>query len=421
MVIGMARQSYRILQCIAVAACVVLACGELRPRRTVAITAATSSQGRGAVDYFVNHAADQFDVRAIIRNSSSDAARELTGLPNVAVVEVDLFNIDAVVTALSFVDDLILITMSDFGGDGEELVVATVAAAATAAGIERIVFSSGDNTTVPALSTKFRLENVLQMTAPFARHLFLRSALFYDTFVQKGAEKRVGKRTIGGNSNSSSTATTTSKHNGAGMRTPADDGEPASSYVFSLNLAPDVAVPMIAPADIGAAAAHALCYQAAEPASVRIAVSAEEGAGAGTGDDAAIQDQRPPLEALEFFNAAHPTVFELAGDLASPLDFVREFTAVTGQHAAYERSSLDELDACAAAASSSAAGHGGRAAMCKGVADMYRWYQDGHPGHARDPARSRSAFPAVIRTLRRWMEDEGGRLAMGTSVEQQGR
>ena len=333
--------------CVLCASAALTAAGA--PTRLFAITAVTSSQGRGVLDTLLNAAVTSardhtkrylnIRIRALVRNASAPTAAQLGALDGasgfVEVVECDTSSRQSVDAALSEVTDMVIITFSDFSGaNAEEAQVTTLAAAASAAGVARLVFSSGDNIGVPALSAKYRLESVLAESDVPAL-LFLRTAFFLESFVAKGGEGRVKRA-----DNATSAACTTPEGDVDDTCGSASSNDAA--YVFSLALEPHRPIPVISSYDVGVAAAAALLD--------------------------------PTLSLLK---PGRPTVVLLAGDVVSPIDFADAFTVVTGKRAAYREAPLDDLNARAAQGDATAAA----------IAAMYEWYRLGHPGHERSPAK----------------------------------
>lgn len=360
--------------------CVAICGVNTMATRTVVVTAGSSEQAKGAIRQLLQRpSTEPTIVRAVVRNAASPAALQLASeTASVATagghsfhmvqVDADLSDLDATSRAFTGAQDVILITFSDFASDTEGTQVRTAARAAKEAGVRRIVFSSGDRLDgLPALSAKWYLERVLSEVGGVPC-VALRSSFFFENFVRKNGQRRV---TV-------SNATAGSASLNAHGEMAGTVGNPV--YEFGLPLAATNAIPMIATADIGRAAALAL---SAWP---------EAASAPGAPDTSGLLGKTRDAGTTDTGCFAIP----LAGDIVSPTQYVAAFEAASGCTGVYVEGSVQSLREKGAAGS----------AMFAAIADMYDWYSKGHPGHTRDPVTSRAQFP-VIRTLQEWMATEG--------------
>jgi hypothetical protein len=218
------------------------------------------------------------------------------------------------------------------------------------------VFASGDDldgTRWPALRTKHDIERSFNTQLQEQRVVHLRTAFFYENFVAKAGERRVSLSVDSG-------ADVTSDDAG--------DPAPATTYVFTLPLDPDMKIPMLSCADVGTAAAEVVL------APLQFVDNPSPGSG------------KPAI-----------ATYDLVADVVSPTDLIRAFEGVTSRHARYERLGLASLDAKAQQGD----------AMSAAIASMYRWYELGHPGHERNVEAIRSHFNDLM-GLDEWMRSDQG-------------
>lgn len=197
--------------------------GETVPSGRYAIVGATGNQGGAVVDALLDSGVD---VRALVRNPDSDAARALAQR-GVTVVRADLDEPDSVRAAFADVDGVFAMTTftSARGTDGEVENGRVIADAAADAKVPHLVYSSVGgaerNSGVPHFESKWRVEQYLRDTGvPVS---VVRPTFFMENFADYFAPK-------------------------------VQDGV----CVVSAPLLPDVPLQMIAVADIGRVAAIAL-------------------------------------------------------------------------------------------------------------------------------------------------------------------
>jgi uncharacterized protein YbjT (DUF2867 family) len=173
--------------------------------RRLLITGATGKQG-GALISALNSKSSisnnpSFEIFAVTRNAASPSAKRLAAMPNVTVIQANVSNPTALFAQLPTpIWGLFAVPMMTAGHVKEELHGKALTAAAVAAGVQHIVFTStdrggqiaseGNPTSVPHFASKFRIEEDIKAIAGAATtpkkdgssltYTFLRPVAFFE-------------------------------------------------------------------------------------------------------------------------------------------------------------------------------------------------------------------------------------------------
>ena len=117
-------------------------------RKIIAVVGATGAQGGGLVRAIAAHPDGGFTARAITRDPSSDAAKALAALPNVEVVQADSDDQASLERAFAGCHGVFAVTFFwvDFSPEHEMAQARNMAAAAKAAGVHHVVWSTLEDT-----------------------------------------------------------------------------------------------------------------------------------------------------------------------------------------------------------------------------------------------------------------------------------
>lgn len=237
---------------------------------TIAVFAATGTQGGAVTDALLAQGAD---VRALIRDSSSDAAVALAER-GVELAQIDVHDPASLIDALTGVDAFWFMTVPPGGmqnpdTDGETAQGIALADAAAAAGVPYVVFNSVGgaerDSRVPHFDSKYLVEKHLKTLA--LRTTIVRPVFFADNFR---------------------------------WFAPSVEGD---ALVLRLPLPDDITLQMIAARDVGAISATAILHPETVPETIEIAGDALTGSeiaaafGAKTG--LAARYEALPLAALD--------------------------------------------------------------------------------------------------------------------------
>ena len=116
--------------------------------KVIAVMGATGAQGGGLVRAIAADLDGEFTARAITRDPSSDGANALAALPNVEVVQADLEDSASVAAAFAGAYGAFCVTFFwvDFSPETEMRHAVTMANAAKSAGVQRVVWSTLEDT-----------------------------------------------------------------------------------------------------------------------------------------------------------------------------------------------------------------------------------------------------------------------------------
>jgi len=170
--------------------------------RRLLITGATGKQGGALITALTssapNSANSPFEIYAVTRDATSPSAQRLAAMSNVTVIQANLANPVALFVKLPTpIWGLFAVPMMTAGHVCEESEGKALTAAAVAAGVQHIVFTStdrggqhgseGNPTSVPHFASKFRIEEDIKSTAAARKdgsltYTFLRPVAFFENF-----------------------------------------------------------------------------------------------------------------------------------------------------------------------------------------------------------------------------------------------
>ena len=171
-------------------------------RKIIAVVGATGAQGGGVVRAIAAHPDGGFSARAITRDPSSDAAKALAALPNVEVVQADADDEASLERAFAGCHGAFCVTFFwvDFSPEHEMAQARNMAAAAKAAGVHHVVWSTLEDTRrfvtddrMPTLQGKYKVphfDGKEDADAAFREAgvptTFLRTAFYWENFIYFG-------------------------------------------------------------------------------------------------------------------------------------------------------------------------------------------------------------------------------------------
>jgi uncharacterized protein YbjT (DUF2867 family) len=172
-------------------------------QQVIAVVGATGAQGGGLVRAIANDATGEFRARAITRDPASDAAKALSELPNVEVVQGDLEDPASIEAAFAGAHGAFCVTFFwvDFSPETELRHAATMANAARSAGVAHTVWSTLEDTRrfvtddrMPTLQGKYKVphfDGKEEADAAFRDAgvpvTLLRTAFYWENFIYFGA------------------------------------------------------------------------------------------------------------------------------------------------------------------------------------------------------------------------------------------
>lgn len=168
--------------------------------RRLLVTGATGKQGGALITALTSKPAisntTSFEIYAITRNANSPSAKRLAAKPNVTVIQANLSDPSALFAQLpNPIWGLFAVPMMTAGHAREETQGKALTAAAVAAGVQHIVFTStdrggqvkseGNPTNVPHFASKFRIEEDIKATVAAKKdgsmtYTFLRPVAFFE-------------------------------------------------------------------------------------------------------------------------------------------------------------------------------------------------------------------------------------------------
>jgi uncharacterized protein YbjT (DUF2867 family) len=170
--------------------------------KVIAVVGATGAQGGGLVRAIANDPEGGFAARAITRDDGSDAAKALSALPNVEVVEADADDQASLERAFSGAYGVFCVTFFwvDFSAETELRHAKNMASAASAAGVKHVVWSTLEDTRrwvtddrMPTLQGKYKVphfDGKEDADAAFREAgvpaTFLRTAFYWENFIYFG-------------------------------------------------------------------------------------------------------------------------------------------------------------------------------------------------------------------------------------------
>jgi len=177
--------------------------------KTIAVVGATGAQGGGLVRAIAAHSDGAFTARAITRDPSSDAAQALAALPNVEVVQADADDEASLERAFAGCYGAFCVTFFwvDFSPEHELAQARNMAAAAKAAGVQHVVWSTLEDTRhfvtddrMPTLQGKYKVphfDGKEDADAAFREAdvptTFLRTCFYWDNLIYFGLGPQRGE------------------------------------------------------------------------------------------------------------------------------------------------------------------------------------------------------------------------------------
>lgn len=171
-------------------------------RKTIAVVGATGAQGGGLVRAIAAHPDGGFTARAITRDPSSEAAQALAALPNVEVVQADSDDQASLERAFAGCHGVFAVTFFwvDFSPEHEMAQARNMAAAAKAAGVHHVVWSTLEDTrhwvaddSMPTLQGTYKVphfDGKEEADAAFREAgvptTFLRTCFYWENFIYFG-------------------------------------------------------------------------------------------------------------------------------------------------------------------------------------------------------------------------------------------
>jgi uncharacterized protein YbjT (DUF2867 family) len=178
-------------------------------QRTIAVVGATGAQGGGLVRAISHDPDGEFRARALTREPSSAAARALSALANVDVVAADLEDPASIEAAFAGAHGAFCVTFfwADMSTATEFRHATTMAAAARAAGVQHVVWSTLEDTRrfvtddrMPTLQGKYKVphfDGKEEADAAFrdagVPTTFLRTAAFWENLIYFGLGPQRGE------------------------------------------------------------------------------------------------------------------------------------------------------------------------------------------------------------------------------------
>ena len=175
---------------------------ETEMTKVIAVVGATGAQGGGLVRAISSDPEGGFAARAITRDAGSEAAKALAALPNVEVVEADVADEASLERAFSGVHGAFCVTFFwvDFSAENELRHARNMASAASATGVEHVIWSTLEDTRrwvtddrMPTLQGKYKVphfDGKEDADAAFrdagVPTTFLRTAFFWENFIYFG-------------------------------------------------------------------------------------------------------------------------------------------------------------------------------------------------------------------------------------------
>ncbi len=170
--------------------------------KVIAVVGATGAQGGGVVRAIAAHPDGGFTARAITRKPDSDAARALAALPNVEVVQADSDDEASLERAFAGAYGAFCVTFfwADMSAEHELAQARNLAAAAKAAGVRHVVWSTLEDTRrwvtddrMPTLQGKYKVphyDGKEDADAAFREAgvptTFLRTSFYWENFIYFG-------------------------------------------------------------------------------------------------------------------------------------------------------------------------------------------------------------------------------------------
>jgi len=171
-------------------------------RKIIAVVGATGAQGGGVVRAIAAHPDGGFGARAITRDPSSDAAKALAALPNVEVVQADADDEASLERAFAGCHGAFCVTFFwvDYSPEHEMAQARNMAAAAKAAGVRHVIWSTLEDTRrfvtddrMPTLQGRYKVphfDGKEEADAAFREAgvptTFLRTAFYWENFIYFG-------------------------------------------------------------------------------------------------------------------------------------------------------------------------------------------------------------------------------------------
>jgi uncharacterized protein YbjT (DUF2867 family) len=171
-------------------------------QKIIAVVGATGAQGGGLVRAIAAHPDGGFTARALTRDPSSEAAQALAGLPNVEVVQADADDEASLERAFAGCHGAFCVTFFwvDFSPAHEMAQARNMAAAAKAAGVRHVVWSTLEDTRrfvtddrMPNLQEVYKVphfDGKEEADAAFREAgvptTFLRTAFYWENFIYFG-------------------------------------------------------------------------------------------------------------------------------------------------------------------------------------------------------------------------------------------
>src|SRR5438270_9618981 len=178
-------------------------------RKIIAVVGATGAQGGGVVRAIAAHPDGGFSARAITRDPSSDAAKALAALPNVEVVQADADDEASLERAFAGCHGAFCVTFFwvDYSPEHEMAQARNMAAAAKAAGVRHVVWSTLEDTRrfvtddrMPTLQGKYKVphfDGKEDADAAFREAgvptTFLRTAFYWENLIYFGLGPKRGE------------------------------------------------------------------------------------------------------------------------------------------------------------------------------------------------------------------------------------
>jgi uncharacterized protein YbjT (DUF2867 family) len=178
-------------------------------KKLIAVVGATGAQGSGLVNAILNDPAGEFTVRALTRNINSDKAKALAAL-GAEVVAADLDDVESLRRAFTGAYGVFCVTFfwDHFSPETEQAQAANMAAAAHAAGVRHVIWSTLEDTRqwvplsddrMPTLMGKYKVPHFDakgEANCYFTDHglpvTFLLTSFYWDNLVHFGMGPKPG-------------------------------------------------------------------------------------------------------------------------------------------------------------------------------------------------------------------------------------
>jgi uncharacterized protein YbjT (DUF2867 family) len=165
-------------------------------KKIIVVVGATGNQGGSTIEYLLKTSADQWHIRGLCRNTTSDKAKELTGR-GVEIVQCDISQKDQLVQAFKGAYAVFAVTqfwqpniMSNPETEYEQ--GKNMVDAAIENGVQHLIWSSLDDVhkicglNVPHFTNKNRVEQYIRQSKKFKYATFVYAAHYFENFAMFG-------------------------------------------------------------------------------------------------------------------------------------------------------------------------------------------------------------------------------------------